>query len=120
MGFALAGISKNEDQVAPLANLITLPMTLLSGVFFSRTHLPRVVHAITDLFPLTFLADVFEHAFDFGFPGTAPSTLRPEMDGVYLSQLGDGMLVLNFNDLPAVVNIDGQLHSLEPNSILDV
>jgi len=57
MGFALAGVSKNEDQVAPLANLITLPMTLLSGVFFSRTHLPRVVYAITDLFPLTYLAD---------------------------------------------------------------
>jgi len=57
MGFALAGISKSEDQVAPLANLITLPMTLLSGIFFSRMHLPRFAHIITDFFPLTYLAD---------------------------------------------------------------
>ncbi len=57
MGFALAGISKSEDQVAPLANVISLPMMLLSGVFFSRNNLPGVVHTITDYFPLTYLAD---------------------------------------------------------------
>ena len=57
IGFTLAGISKSEDQVAPLANMITLPMLLLSGIFFSRTNLPGVIHTITDYFPLTFLAD---------------------------------------------------------------
>ncbi len=57
IGFALAGISKNEDQVAPLANLITLPMTLLSGVFFNRSYLPGFVHTVTDIFPLTYLTD---------------------------------------------------------------
>lgn len=57
IGFALAGISKSEDQVAPLANVITLPMMLLSGIFFSRSNLPGVVHAVTDYFPLTYLAD---------------------------------------------------------------
>jgi ABC-2 type transport system permease protein len=57
MGFALAGISKSEDQVAPLANIITLPMMLLSGVFFSRANLPGFVRTLTDFFPLTYLAD---------------------------------------------------------------
>ena len=57
IGFALAGISKSEDQVAPLANVISLPMMLLSGVFFSRTNLPGIIHTITDFFPLTYLAD---------------------------------------------------------------
>lgn len=57
IGFALAGISRSEDQVAPLANVITLPMLLLSGVFFSRSHLPGFVHTITEFFPLTYLAD---------------------------------------------------------------
>ncbi|HTR99128.1 MAG TPA: ABC transporter permease [Bacteroidota bacterium] len=56
-GFALAGISKSEDQVAPLANIITLPMLALSGVFFSRTNLPGFVRAVTSIFPLTYLAD---------------------------------------------------------------
>ena len=57
IGFALAGISKSEDQVAPLANVISLPMMALSGVFFSRAALPGFVHTITGFFPLTYLAD---------------------------------------------------------------
>jgi ABC-2 type transport system permease protein len=56
-GFAIAGISRSEDQVAPLANIISLPMMLLSGVFFSRSNLPGFIHTITDFFPLTYLAD---------------------------------------------------------------
>ena len=57
IGFAIAGISKSEDQVAPIANVVTLPMMLLSGVFFSRSSMPGFVRHITDLFPLSFLAD---------------------------------------------------------------
>ena len=57
VGFALAGISKSEDQVAPLANIISVPMMVLSGVFFSRANLPGFLRTITDFFPLTFLAD---------------------------------------------------------------
>lgn len=57
LGFAIAGISKSEDQVAPLANIITLPLLFLSGVFFSRSSLPTFLHRITDFSPLTHLAD---------------------------------------------------------------
>lgn len=56
-GFAIAGISKSEDQVAPLANVIAMPMLVLSGVFFNRSTLPGFVRAIVDYFPLSFLAD---------------------------------------------------------------
>ena len=57
IGFALAGVSKSEDQVAPLANIISVPMMVLSGVFFSRGSLPAFLRTVTDVFPLTFLAD---------------------------------------------------------------
>jgi ABC-2 type transport system permease protein len=57
IGFSIAGVSKSEDQVAPLANVITLPMMLLSGVFFSRANLPGFAHLLTSIFPLTYLAD---------------------------------------------------------------
>ena len=57
IGFALSGISKSEDQVAPLANIISLPMMFLSGVFFSRASLPGMAYVITGFFPLTYLAD---------------------------------------------------------------
>jgi len=56
-GFAIAGVSRSEDQVAPLANIIAMPMILLGGVFFSRSNLPGIVHAITQILPLTYLAD---------------------------------------------------------------
>ncbi|MEK7251562.1 MAG: ABC transporter permease [Bacteroidota bacterium] len=57
MGFAIAGISKSEDQVAPLANIIAVPMMMLSGIFFNRGTLPGFVRAVVDYLPLSFLAD---------------------------------------------------------------
>ena len=57
MGFAVAGWAKNEDQAAPVANLISLPMTFLSGVFFPREAMPDVLQRITDFLPLTYLAN---------------------------------------------------------------
>ncbi|MFN0157053.1 MAG: ABC transporter permease [Bacteroidota bacterium] len=79
IGLALAGISKSEDQVAPLANVISLPMMLLSGVFFSRSNLPDFIRAITDFFPLTYLAD--------GMRSIA-------IDGATLTQVGPQILGL--------------------------
>ena len=57
MGFGVAGWAKNEDQAAPVVNLISLPMTFLSGVFFPREAMPDVLQRITDFLPLTYLAD---------------------------------------------------------------
>jgi ABC-2 type transport system permease protein len=57
MGFAIAGMGKSEDQVAPLANIIAMPMMMLSGIFFSRNTLPGFVRAVVDYLPLSFLAD---------------------------------------------------------------
>lgn len=79
IGFALAGMSKSEDQVAPLANVISLPMMLLSGVFFSRSNLPGVIHTITDFFPLTYLTD---------------SMRSIAIDGATLPQVGPQLLGL--------------------------
>jgi ABC-2 type transport system permease protein len=55
-GFAIAGWAKDETQVAPVANLIQLPMLLLSGIFFSRDNFPAWLKGITDYFPLTYLS----------------------------------------------------------------
>jgi ABC-2 type transport system permease protein len=57
LGFAVAGMGKSEDQVAPIANIIAMPMMMLSGVFFSRNTLPDFVRAAVDYLPLSFLAD---------------------------------------------------------------
>ncbi len=55
-GFAIAGWAKDETQVAPVANLIQLPMLLLSGIFFPRDGFPSWLKTITDYFPLTYVS----------------------------------------------------------------
>lgn len=57
LGFAIAGTSKSEDQVAPLANIVAMPMMVLSGIFFSRDSLPGFIRTVVDLLPLSYLAD---------------------------------------------------------------
>lgn len=79
IGFALSGISKSEDQVAPLANLITLPMLMLSGVFFSRSNLPAFARALTDYFPLTYLADGLRN---IAIDGAALAEVFPQILGL--------------------------------------
>jgi ABC-2 type transport system permease protein len=56
-GFAIAGWAKDENQAAPVANLVSFPMLFLSGVFFPRDGFPSYLKTITDFFPLTYLAD---------------------------------------------------------------
>ncbi len=56
IGFAIAGWAKDETQVAPVANLIQLPMLLLSGIFFSRDGFPTWLKSITNYFPLTYVS----------------------------------------------------------------
>ena len=57
LGFAIAGYAKNEDQAAPLAQLVSLPMAFLSGVWFPRDSLPDWLKRITEVLPLTYMAD---------------------------------------------------------------
>ena len=55
IGFAIAGCAKNEDQAAPVANLVSLPMLFLSGVFFPREAMPEILRGVTAYMPLTYL-----------------------------------------------------------------
>jgi ABC-2 type transport system permease protein len=57
MGYAVAGWAKNEDQAAPVANIISLPMMFLSGTFFPREAMPDFLQGVTQYMPLTFLND---------------------------------------------------------------
>ena len=57
LGFAVSGWARTEQQAAPLANIVSLPMMFLSGVFFSRDVLPGILQTVTDYLPLTFLVE---------------------------------------------------------------
>lgn len=66
-GFAIAGWAKDEDQAAPLANLVAMPMMFLSGVFFSRSAMPGWLQGVTSYMPLTYLADGIRHVANDGY-----------------------------------------------------
>lgn len=57
IGLAIGGWAKNENQAAPLAQIVTLPMMFLSGVFFPTFLMPELLQNITRFIPLTSVVD---------------------------------------------------------------
>lgn len=57
IGLAIGGWAKNENQAAPLANIVTFPMMFLSGVFFPRFLMPEWLQGVTTFLPLTPVID---------------------------------------------------------------
>jgi ABC-2 type transport system permease protein len=66
MGFGVAGWAKNENQAAPVANLISLPMMFLSGSFFPREAMPDFLQTVTRFLPLTYLNDALRAVINDG------------------------------------------------------
>lgn len=53
MGFVISSIAKSESLIPPLANMITMPQLLLSGVFLSTSNFPDWLQPICNALPLT-------------------------------------------------------------------
>ncbi|HEX7171992.1 MAG TPA: ABC transporter permease [Candidatus Limnocylindria bacterium] len=66
VGFGVAGWAKNEDQAAPVANLISLPMLFLSGVFFPRDAMPEFLRGVTQFMPLTYVNEALRGVMNDG------------------------------------------------------
>jgi len=79
IGFAIAGWAKNEDQAAPVANLISLPMMFLSGVFFPRDAMPEFLAAITQYMPLTYVNEALRAVVN---EGAGLTSLGPQLLGM--------------------------------------
>jgi ABC-2 type transport system permease protein len=77
VGYSIAGWAKNEDQAAPVANLISLPMMFLSGVFFPRDAMPDFLAGITQYMPLTYVNEALRAVVN---------------DGAALTSLGSDLL----------------------------
>lgn len=60
-GLAVGGWAKNENQAAPLTNLVAFPMMFLSGVFFPRFLMPEWLQTVSGFLPLTPLIDGIRH-----------------------------------------------------------
>ena len=56
-GLAIGGWAKNENQSAPLSNLVAFPLMFLSGVFFPIFLMPEWLQKIAHYLPLTPIVD---------------------------------------------------------------
>lgn len=76
-GLFISGISSDENSVAPIANLITLPQFLFSGTFFSTDLFPKWVQPISNHLPLYYLNDAMRKVATEGasFSGILPQML---------------------------------------------
>lgn len=74
IGLLVGSVAKTEDAAAAMANIVTLPMTFLAGVFFPLGSAPGVVQAVSKVLPLTYLANglrgvaVQDHSFAWTLP----------------------------------------------------
>src|SRR5918992_4683272 len=79
VGFAIAGWAKNEDQAAPVATLVSLPMMFLSGVFFPREAMPDFLAGITQYMPLTYVNEALRAIVN---EGAGLLSLGPQLLGM--------------------------------------
>lgn len=81
MGLAISGYAKNEETAAPLANIISLPLMFLSGIFFSRSSMPEWLQTITQYSPLTYVSDALR---SISLDGASLWGVRTELLGILI------------------------------------
>jgi ABC-2 type transport system permease protein len=70
----LAGVvSEKIDQLAAFQNFVILPLTMLSGVFYSIESLPPFWRELSHANPFFYMVDGFRYGF-FGAADVAPAT----------------------------------------------
>jgi ABC-2 type transport system permease protein len=57
IGMAIGGWAKDQNQAAPLANIVVFPMLFLSGTFFPRFLMPQWLQHASNFLPLTPVID---------------------------------------------------------------
>jgi ABC-2 type transport system permease protein len=80
-GLAISGFAKNEETAAPLANIISLPLMFLSGVFFARSNMPDWLQSITQYSPLTYVADALR---SISIDGASLWAVRADLAGIFV------------------------------------
>ncbi len=67
LALLLSSLSNSVNTAMPIANIITLPMFFLSGVFFATTNLPSWLAQIAAYLPLTFFVNALRGVYLNGY-----------------------------------------------------
>jgi ABC-2 type transport system permease protein len=63
LGLAVTGFVRSAEGSSAVVNAIYLPMTFISGVFFSVSAMPGFLEAIANVLPLTYLLDLIRDVY---------------------------------------------------------
>jgi ABC-2 type transport system permease protein len=66
LGLLCASRAQNSETANGLINLITLPMMVLSGVFFSSSKFPAVIQPVIRILPLSAFNEALRHVVNDG------------------------------------------------------
>ncbi len=77
IGLVFASRLKSEELASGLMNLVTFPMLILSGVFFSLEGTPQILQSVAQILPLTHFVDAARAIMldGAGFLEVAPNML---------------------------------------------
>ncbi|MDP3615935.1 MAG: ABC transporter permease [Rubrivivax sp.] len=82
------------DQLAAFQNFVIMPMTFLSGVFYSVQSLPPVWQAVSHLNPFFFMIDGFRRGF-FGVSDASPWLSLAVVGGSFVLVAGIALRLLS-------------------------
>ena len=71
VGFMAGLWAEKFDHMASVTNFLIVPLSFLSGTFYSIDRLPSVLHKISELNPFFYMID----GFRYGFIGTADGSI---------------------------------------------
>ncbi|MBV8944873.1 MAG: ABC transporter permease, partial [Solirubrobacterales bacterium] len=80
LGIGITRFIPNAEAAPVVVNLVILPLTFISSIWFPPTGMPKALIEIAKIFPIRALADGLENAFD-------PRTLGSGLNGQDLRTL---------------------------------
>lgn len=73
LGIGIVRFIRNADAAPAVLNVAILPLTFISGIWFTTDNQPALLRHIADVFPVHALADALQYAFN---PQTASPGIR--------------------------------------------
>ena len=92
LGLVFSSRIKSEEVAGGIMNLITWPMMILSGVFFSLEGTPRAMQVASRAFPITYYIEASRSIMldGAGFAASGRRPRRPRGDDRCVSRRGGG------------------------------
>ncbi len=79
LGLFVSAFARTEFQAVQFMPALVIPQILLCGLFIPRDQMPAVLHAVSDVLPLTYAVEAMDHVAtvaDGGFAGVDSAAWR--------------------------------------------